>query len=258
MNAGHDQRVPAARKQIRSDRAHLLGPEAAVGADHGHAHVLHGLGKNLGRGAGEADALFEGHGGHDGQVRHPAHGCHCRPRLGHVELRFNEEEVAPAFGKGPRLDFEALDELLGVEVAQRPGKVARGSDVAGNADQPARGLRRLPGQLGHAPVEAGAVYARIQLEGARPEGAGGENVRAGFDVGAVHCAELLRPGQAVLAGRDAGRHAAGLEHGAHGAVEKERAVLGEQIVEARSHGNLVAGGGCGGTRRKSGYKDNLI
>ena len=141
------------RQQLFHHGQHLIRPQAAVGAQGRHAHVLHGLGKDGGRRARQADALLESHGDHDGQVADLTRSRHGGPGFGQVELGLNEDEVRPTGHEAADLFREGLDEFLRLHIAQRTGKMTARAHVAGYEDRtPGLGGRGARG-LHHTLVE---------------------------------------------------------------------------------------------------------
>ena len=114
---------PALGSATTGQEQHLVRPQTAIGAQGRHAHVLHGLGKDGGRRARQADALFEGHGDHDGQVADLARGRHGGPGFGQVELGLDEDEVRATSHEAAYLLREGPDEIFRLHIAQGAGKV---------------------------------------------------------------------------------------------------------------------------------------
>ena len=79
------------------------------------------------------------------------------------------------------------------------------------------------------------LKAGIQLEGAAAEGIRKNDVRARSNVFLMDGQKDIGPLHAVKRRGYACRHPLGLEHGAHGTVEKNGPVLGEQFFEAGRH-----------------------
>ena len=225
----------AGLQEALNHRRHEIRPEAAVGAEGVHAQVLHGFGENFRRGAGEAHALLEGHGYHDRQVGYAARGHHGCPRLGNVKLRLDENAVAASAGESADLTFEAGYEFLGIEVAKGFLEMSAGTDIACHAHGAPCRVRGLPGYFGHAAVELLHLKAGIQLEGAAAEGIRKNDVRTRSNVFLMDGQKDIGPLHAVKRRGYACRHPLGLEHGAHGTVEKNGPVLGEQFFEAGRH-----------------------
>ena len=210
-------------QQLFHHGQHLIRPQTAVGAQGRHAHVLHGLGKDGGRRARQADALLESHGDHDGQVADLTRSRHGGPGFGQVELGLDEDEVRPAGHEAADLFREGLDEFLRLHITQRTGKMTARAHVAGYEDRtPGLGGRGARG-LHHTLVERKNIQGGREFAGIAAERARSDDVHSCIEIGFVDTLKDIRSLHAELFRAHPGRQAGSLQHGPHGAIEQQRA-----------------------------------
>ena len=203
------------------ERGHFLGPETAIEAEGVHTEILHGFRENFRRRPGQARALLEGHGHHDGQIALGADGGHGDAHFCQIELGFHEEEVHPALGEATGLLAESFVKLKRVEIAEGPHKAAAGPHVTGHENGPPRGFGGGTGDAGHLPVEGDGFDPGGKFQARAAKGAGQDDVRSGGEVVGMDAPEHVRAVQTELFRVLPGGQPPSLKHGPHAPVEDE-------------------------------------
>ena len=229
------QRDPRVPRQVAQVLAHLARPGGAVQPDGVHAERLQGgeRGANLAAEQHRAGGLdrhlhdqrHAGAGGGDGTLG-PHHG---RLGLQQVLAGLHDEGVGAAAEQARGVALVGVAQLGERDVAQR-GQLRPRADRAEYPARPGGGrpvVGRLPGDAGRRLrqlVDLGGEPVLPEIAEVRAERVGGDAVHAGLEVPVVNRPDDVRPGlvqylvAALVAEEVIDRRAAGLQHGAHGAV----------------------------------------
>ena len=220
---------------VRDERGQFFRAQRAVEPEAQRPGVLHRPVERLQRlsGQGPSAAVAGRHGDQQRErssLRNAADGVDGGLGVERVEAGLQQQRVHAAFQQPADLLRVGFGHLVeGIRPEGRVRKVLRqgqglagGADRAGHPDRPAGGVGFEPGQPGARPGEfarlRGAVVFRLgNAVGA--EGVGRNDVRAGFDVGAVDVPDGLGTGQVerlAVAGQ-----AVALEHRAHRSVQDQ-------------------------------------
>ncbi len=181
--------------------------------------------------------LGEGDGRDDRQIRDGPDGLHGQAQLLEIGEGLDHEGIHAAFEQPFRLLAKGRPGFLGRDRPQRGEVLPEGADGAEHEDVAPERLAHVPRQLDAAQIDLAHLRGQAvdaQLEAVGAEGIGLDPVGARLDVLGVNALDDL--GLVDVQHVEAGiqRHAAGIQHGAHGAVAQQRA-FPETLDEGRAH-----------------------
>ncbi len=238
----HHRKPPRLGEHLLQDVVEHAGANRAVGAHSLYGQLAqrsHYLDR---RPPEEGDAVVgEGHLGHDGQVGDRANGLDGQPHLHQIREGLDDEDVHSPLEQPFGLLLEGRARLVGLDGAQRRQVFPERANGAQHEHIAAHALADVPRQLGAAQVDLPDPPRQAvdpQLEAVGAEGVGLDTVRARGDVLGVDAQDDLRVVDTDDVEARVQRHAAGIEHGAHGPVAEE-GTLGQPRDEGRRHYRTV-------------------
>ena len=273
IGMGRDKRF-ANPGQLLDVLAQHVGPECAVEADGDRIGVAQAVVESLGGLAreGATRCICDGAGDHQRQfdvifVKYLVTGEHSRLGVEGVKNRFDEQHIRAALDEAAHRVDIVIDQLLKSDIAvARIVDIRReGAGAAGGADDASHKAWSFGGRIGVGCFTRQACGGDIDLVGellhlivghgdaAGVEAVGLDNIRTRLEIGCVNVADDLRLGQhqQVIVALDihmpVGKALAtiirllefvALDHGAHGAIQDEDALLEMRLQQLGCVGHL--------------------